>query len=73
MQFSHLRPGSTGLVHSTFGFYFEVKQHWAWLVLGWVTAQVLDRKACPTHWMGCQVGQMTRLLGLSTIVATVSC
>ena len=67
--------GSVGLVHSTFGFYFEVKQHQAWLVLGWVTARVLDCdcEVCPTHWTGCQAGQVVHLLGLGTMVATVSC
>ena len=64
--------GIVGLVHSAFGFYFEVKQRRARLVLGWVTARVLDREACPTHWTGCQVGQVVLLLGLGTMVATVS-
>ena len=30
--------GSVGLVYRAFGFYFEVKQRLAGLVLGWVTA-----------------------------------
>ena len=51
----------------------EVKQRRARLVLGWVTARVLDHEACPTHWTGCQVGQVVRLLGLGSMVATVSC
>ena len=65
--------GERWLGHSVFGFYFEVKQRRARLVLGWVITQVLDHEACPTHWMGCQVGQMVCLLGLGTMVATVSC
>ena len=69
------RAASVGLVHSAFGFYFEVKQRRARfnLVLGWVTARVLDREACPSHWTGCQAGQVVSLLGLGTVVATVSC
>ena len=42
-----LGEGSVGLVHCMFGFYLEVEQHQAQLVLGWVTAWELDCKACP--------------------------
>ena len=65
--------GSVGLVYSPFGFYTEVKQRRSRLVLGWVTARVLDREACRTHWTGCQVGQVVSLLGLGTMVTTVNC
>ena len=65
--------GSAGLVHRAFGFYLKVKERWAWLVLGWVTTWVLDCEACPTHWTGCQVGQVVSLLGLGTMVATLTC
>ena len=65
--------GSGGLVYRAFGFYLKVKQRRARLVLGWVTARVLNHEACPTHWTDCQVGQVVSLLGLGTMVATVSC
>ena len=58
-----------GLVYSAFDFYFEVKQLRARLVLGWVTAWVLECEACPTHWTGCQVSQVVNLLGLGSMVA----
>ena len=35
------RAGNVGVVHSAFGFYFKVKQHWAWL--GWLSMYVF-------HW-----------------------
>ena len=46
-------------------FHLEVEQHQAWfIVLGWVTTWVLDCEVCPTHWMGCQAGQVVSLLAL---------
>ena len=60
-------------MHRAFGFYFEVKQRRARLVLGLVTVWVQDCEACPTHWTSCQVGQVVSLLGLGTVVATLSC
>ena len=74
--------GSTGHMHSTVDCYFKVKWCRAQLVLGWVTARVLDCKACPPHWMGRQVGQVVSLLGpwhygshselLTTVIRQVS-
>ena len=39
------------------------------VVLEWVSAWVLDCEARPTHWTGCQVGQVVALLGLGSMVA----
>ena len=65
--------GSAGLVHSALGFYFEVKQRWTKLVLGWVSARVLDCEVYPTHWTGSQIGQVVSLLGFGTMVASLVC
>ena len=65
--------GSIDLLHSAFDFYCKGKQRPARLVLGWVTAWVPDHEACPTHWTGCQAGQVVGLLSLSTMVVTLSC